>query len=294
MGKRARGQRIDVGQQARSIERAKTPEAVSGHEHLERLVEQSRRRRLQQQLAEFVERCARFGRDGEFEFGSQTHGTQHAHRIFAVAQHRITDQAQFAPQQIFIAADVVTHREIGDVVVERVDREVAAHRILFDRAVDVVSHDAAIDDMAVAAAVVARSAKRGDFDDLIAEHDMGEAETPPDQAAIAEQALDVFGRCVRGDVEILRPSAEQQIAYGAADEESGEAGFVEPVEHTQCTRGNVLARDRVLFARDNAQGHLHGDIGSGLGGIGHSLSFFILRTAAGGRTSMLRPIKTIY
>ena len=53
----------------------------------------------------------------------------------------------------------------------------------------------------------------------LAEHDVREAEAAADQAAVAEQALDLLGRRVGGDVEILRMAAEQQIAHGAADQE---------------------------------------------------------------------------
>src|SRR5581483_10942757 len=117
-----------------------------------------------------------------------------AHRVFAVALLRVADQAQHARVEIGVAAYVVAHAEVGDVVVERVDREVAAHRIFFEGAVYIVAQDAAVDDVAVARAVVAAAAERGDFDDLVAEHDVREAKAPADQAAIAEKTLDVLGR----------------------------------------------------------------------------------------------------
>ena len=151
--------------------------------------------------------------------------------------------------QVLAAADVVAHAEIGDVVVQRVDREVAAHRVFLDRAVDVVAHDAAVDEMAIAAAVVAGAAERRDLDDLAAEHDVREAEAPADQPAVAEQAAHLLGRRVGRDVEILRVSAEQQVAHGAADQEGRIAGFVQAVEHAQRAVGDVLARNAVLRAR---------------------------------------------
>jgi hypothetical protein len=59
-----------------------------------------------------------------------------------------------------------------------------------------------------------------DLDDLAAEDHVREAEAPADQAQVAEQRLDLLGRRVGGDVEILRMAADQQVAHGAADQEA--------------------------------------------------------------------------
>jgi hypothetical protein len=122
--------------------------------------------------------------------------------------------------------------------------------------------------VAVAATVVAGTAERRNLNGLRAEHHMRKTEAPANQAAVAETTLDVFGRGIGGDVEILRVSAEQQIAHCTADQVSGEAGFVQAIQHAQRTAGNVLARDGVLFARDDAQVR-HGRIGNGI--LIHSL-----------------------
>jgi hypothetical protein len=62
----------------------------------------------------------------------------HPHRIFAQPHVRIANRAHDAGAQIVEAADVVDDRESGDVVEQRVDREVAAERVLFRRAERVV------------------------------------------------------------------------------------------------------------------------------------------------------------
>ena len=151
--------------------------------------------------------------------------------------------------QILHAADVVAHAEIGDVVVERVDREIAPQRVFLDRAVDVVAHDAPVDEMAIAAAVVAGAAERRDLDDLASEHDVGEAEAPADQAAVTEQAAHLLGRRVGRDVEVLGVSAEQEVAHRAADQKRRIAGFVQAVQHAQSAIGDIAARNAVLRAR---------------------------------------------
>jgi Asp-tRNA(Asn)/Glu-tRNA(Gln) amidotransferase A subunit family amidase len=109
---------------------------------------------------------------------------------------------------------------------------------------------------AVAAAVVDVGAEGRDFDDLAAVHDVRQAEAPADQPAIAEQRLDLLGRGVGGDVEVLRMPADQQVAHGAADEEGAEAAFAQAIEHAQRVGADVLARDHVRIARNRARMHL--------------------------------------
>ena len=93
----------------------------------------------------------------------------------------------------------------------------------------------------------------------------------PRKPAIAEQTLDVFRRRVRGDIEILGPPAKQQVAHRAADQMRGESGFVEAIQHAQRRRGNILARDAVLFARNDVQMHLFGEVVGIRDSLSHSL-----------------------
>ena len=110
-----------------------------------------------------------------------------------------------------------------EVVEERVDREVAPERVLVRLAEDVVAADEeVVDDLAVG---VLGRLHRGvapegrDLDDLAAaEEDVREAEAPADDAAVAEEGPHVLGAGARGDVEVLRLAAEEQVADAAADQ----------------------------------------------------------------------------
>ena len=235
---------------------------VAAHEQLQQLVEQARGRGLGDQRRELRDRGPRRILDREPELRRQAHRAQHAHRILAITLLGIADQSQAALLDVGEAADVVAHGEILDRVVQRVHREVAADRVVLDAAVDVVAHDAAVDHVPVARAVVDVRTERGDLDRLGPEHHMRQAEAPPDQAAIAELLLDLLGRRVGRDVEVLRVAAEQQVAHGTADEIRLEPGVAQAIQHAQRVRADVPTRDAVLFARNDAHGDgllRHGD-----------------------------------
>ncbi|OIQ74112.1 hypothetical protein GALL_442470 [mine drainage metagenome] len=59
----------------------------------------------------------------------------------------------------------------------------------------------------------------GDFDDVAAEHDVHDAEAPADDEGASKQWLDLLGRGVGRDVEVLGLVAQQQVAHRAADDE---------------------------------------------------------------------------
>ena len=64
-------------------------------------------------------------------------------------------------------------------------------------------------------------------------------EAPPHQAAIPEELPDLLRQGIRGDVEILRLDADEQISYAAANEERLEAPLAQPIEHSQSIRRNL-------------------------------------------------------
>ena len=70
---------------------------------------------------------------------------------------------------------------------------------------------------------------------------MSQTEPPPDQAAVAEEALHLLGERIGGDVEVLGLEAQQEVPYAAPDEERLEAALVQAVEHPQRVRGDVGA-----------------------------------------------------
>ena len=84
----------------------------------------------------------RFRVDLEAELRLEACRAQHAHGILAKAGLRIADQPQAPGGDVFHAADVVPDGEVGDVVVERIGREIAAPDVFVDGAVDVVPQDA--------------------------------------------------------------------------------------------------------------------------------------------------------
>src|SRR5690606_1371461 len=112
-----------------------------------------------------------------------------------------------------------------------------------------------------AAAVVGIGAEGGDLDDFPPEHHVREPEAAPDQAAVAEQRLDLLRGGVGGDVEVLGAAAHQQVAHGPAHQVGAEAGIAEAVEHPERILADVLARDVVPVARDHLQFDRHGGWG---------------------------------
>jgi hypothetical protein len=63
-------------------------------EQLEHLVEQARGRHVVEQICHLADRPPRLGSMARLDLGRQAHGTQHAHRVFAVAGLRVADHAQ--------------------------------------------------------------------------------------------------------------------------------------------------------------------------------------------------------
>jgi len=195
-------------------------------------------------------------------------GPQHPDRIFVDARLRIANRPHDARLKVLESADVVNDRKRGDVVRERVDREVAAKRVFFRRAEGVVVMDevAAFGGRrirrrhAVGDDLFARrqlTPERCDLDDLGAELDVREPEAAADDPAVPEQLLHLRWMRGRADVEVLGPAAEQQIADAAADEIRDVIGFAQPVEHLEGVGVDVSTRDRVLGPRHDPRDNAH-------------------------------------
>ncbi len=97
-------------------------------------------------------------------------------------------------------------------------------------------------------------AERGHLDDLHPELDVREPEPSSDDPAVPKELLDLIRMCGGADVEILRPAAEEQVADAAAHEVGHVMVLPQTVEHLQCIRIDIAARDRVLFASDDTRG----------------------------------------
>ena len=131
------------------------------------------------------------------------------------------------------AADVVPDAEVGDVVVERVAREIATPHVLIDAAVDVVANNAALRVVGrVVVLVIGRSAERGDLYDLSRpKRTWASRKRRPIRSTVAEQRTDLLGRRVGRHVEVLGMQADQGIAHAAAHQEGLVARLVQPIQH---------------------------------------------------------------
>jgi hypothetical protein len=92
------------------------------------------------------------------------------------------------------------------------------------------------------------SSERRDFDRLRPELHVRETKTPADDPAVAKQLLDLVRVRRRPDVEVFRPSSEQQVAHAAADEIGDVIALTQSVEDLQRIGVNIAPRERVLLA----------------------------------------------
>ncbi len=206
---------------------------MPGEKQLQRLIEQARRRHPAQQISEPRNGRRRGRIDLEGQLRLETRRPQHAHGVLPETRLGIADQFQLVCGDIFLTADVVPERKVGDVVVERVAGEIPAPHVRVDRAVDVVANDSpglirhplgivirggvgvetgcALQDIRViklggftvfgirvgqrflALRRRARCTKRRNFDDFPSKEDVREAEPAADEPTVAELSLDLFG-----------------------------------------------------------------------------------------------------
>ena len=197
---------------------------------------------------ELADRLLRAALDPEVEARRELHRAHHAHGVLAEADHRVADRADDALLQVVHAPDPVDHRERLDVVEEPVHREVAPVGVRLRRAERVVLERTlrrVLDDLADRLGVLA---ERRRLDDLLAEADMSQAETPPHEEAVAERPLHLVRRRARADVEVLRVPPQQQVAHAAPHEVRGVAEPRKAVQHLQGIRVDVLPRDAMRRA----------------------------------------------
>ena len=213
---------------------------MAGLQQLDHLVEGARLRNVVEQRRHFADRRPRLRLDLEAELGGEAHRADDAHRVFAVARDRVADHAQQLLARILDAAVVVDDDLADRVVVHRVDGEVAPRSVLDLRPPDVVAQHASfgVDHVRLVDQVLARGllvagdlvcgggvehgAKGRDLDHFgeapvlaaAAEDDVDDAKPPADDERAPEQRLDLLGRRVGGDVEVLgpRPSSRSRTA----------------------------------------------------------------------------------
>src|SRR5581483_10237771 len=212
--------------------------------------DQPRRRRLQDLVAMPQDGVIRRLLDLETETRCELDRAHHPHGVLAETDIGIADHPHAFLPHVLEAADVVDHREIGDVVEERVDREVAPLRILKRRAERVVIRDQEIFVLFIRRASLRLAPEGRDLDDLILKDDVHQPEAPADDAAVAEETADVARMRIRRDVEVLRLPVHQQIAHAASAQIRAIAAAMQPVENLQNVFRNAAARDRVIAAID--------------------------------------------
>lgn len=75
---------------------------------------------------------------------------------------------------------------------------------------------------------------------------MRQAEAPADDPRVAEEPADLVGPGVGGDVEVLRPAPEHEVAHAAPDEQGAKARLVQAVEDLERVAIDEAAGDRML------------------------------------------------
>ncbi len=199
-----------------------------------------------------VDRLLRLALDAEAQAPGELAGAQHPHRVLAEAQVRIADRPHQPAPEVDDAVDVVDHREVGDVVEQGVDGEVAAEGVLARRAVGVVAGDQQVARLGLLLARLGVAAEGRDLDRAaLVEVDVDQPEAPADDARVREQAPDLVRPRVGADVEVLRRAAEHQVAHAAAHQVGLVAGVVQPVEDLQGVAVDVRAGDGVIGAGDD-------------------------------------------
>ena len=243
---RSFGKREQFRQQAVGAQALEVGHGLAGEQHFYDFVEQPGWRNFAQQGHQAADRFGSFGRQFKVELVGDADGTQHAHRVFAVAQLRLADEADDLVLHVFQAAGVVHHRVVGNVVVERVDGKVAAHGVAFEVAILIVGEDAA--GLVARMALGERATKSGDFDDLVTKTHMGDHEATANQPGVTEDALGLFRRGIGGHVEVLGRDAGIHIAHRATDHVGRKAGVAQTIEHFQRGIGKLTAGDRMFGA----------------------------------------------
>ena len=216
---------------------------MAGGQQLQHLVEEAGRRHVFQQFGHFADRLAGRRVDLQAELGGETHGAQHAHRVFAVAGARLADHAQGLLLEVADAVVVVDDRLGRRVVIQRIGGEVAARGVLGLVAEDVVVQHAAV--LVLLGVGVEGAAEGGDLDGLVPHHHMHDLEAAADDARAAEDVAHLFRRGVGGDVEILGFGADQQVAHGAADDEGLVALLLQTFADAPAAAADAVAGDAV-------------------------------------------------
>ncbi len=199
----------------------------------------------------------------EIQLGGETHGPQHAHRVFFVTLLWITDQANQAIADVVYAVGIIENA-LGDrIVIQGIDREVATLCIVFKGAVNVVTQNApalvARRLVAVFVFVVDRviGAEGRDFNDFTAEMDVNQLEAAADDTGVAKLGADLLGRGASGDVEILWRDAEHHVSDATAHQIGLVASGLQALDDVHRIAAELIALQRVLAAAEHLRRCAH-------------------------------------
>ena len=229
-------------------------QGMARRKQLEHFVEQARGRHVFDQAGQFADWLLRLGGDGKIQLGGETHGAQHAHRVFPVTGGWATDHAQGLVAEIGESLVVIDHRLRYRVVVQGVDREVAPRGIFLLRAENIVAQHAPllVGLRAMSFLLAVMTSEGGHFDGLLAHHHVHDLKAPADNARATEALAYLLGCGVGRYVEVLGLDAGQQVAHGAADDKGLIAVLLQGFHRAPAAAADRIAGDAVLGVGNHA------------------------------------------
>ncbi len=206
--------------------------AIGGAQHLLQFQRQPRRRGVADQRQRGEKRVLGLGVEGEVVLSDQFERPQHPHRVLLKAQHRVADGAYDAVLDVFAPlAGEVEQFGADRVEKEGVDGEVAPPGVFLGGAVIVVGENHVLRQRFpgfAALELVRRAAEGADFDDFLAQMQVRQPEAFADDpdAAAAEDVAHFLRGGGGGEIVVLGPATEQEVADGAADDVTFKTGFL--------------------------------------------------------------------
>ena len=250
---------------------------MAGLQKLEHFVKQTALRHIGQQGRRSLQRFggARLqGKAQVVQLGSETHGADDAHWVFAVTGGRVANHAQDTLFGVFQAMVVIDDVARQGVVVHGIDGEVTPRRIFFLRAPDVVAQHTAtgvhrmghIGEGFFAGALIATdllgvvavkvSTEGGDFNHFVftatAINHMDDAKASPNDESTAKTGFHLFGRGVGGHIKVFGLQAHQQIAHRTAHDIGLKATLLQGTHHVHGTLVHQGVVNAVILFVDDA------------------------------------------
>ena len=190
--------------------------------------------------------------DQEVELGGEPYGTQHAHRIFAVALLRVADHAQGTRLDVAHAVMEVVQHAGHRIVIEGIDGEVAPLGVFGVRAEDVVVEEPAVC-IHRGAPGIDQAAESGDFHRFLAVIDVHDLEAASDDMGAAKKGTHLLGMGVGGDVEVFGRARQEQVTHRATHHVRLMAVALQRLAHEAGAGRNVLGRDAVARGRQDGR-----------------------------------------